>query len=180
MKCARAWVLGPVLPAVAGCALAVADPPKVEVVSVELQSLGLLDQTFNVALCITNPNSSELAFRLVRLAVDLAGTPLANSESEAPVRLSPQSSTLVPFAVATTIRNLGPQLLGVVRTGNLEYRMHGTVQLAGPLGLSLPFSRNGQLGLISAGRDLLADTAAPAGNACRTNSEPVALKPPRG
>ena len=173
MPCCRRLVLGPLLLAVASCALASADSPKVEVVEAELLGIGLLEQRFAVALCVTNPNASDLAFRRVRVALDLAGADLAESESQVAVRLPARSSTLVPFAVTTTIRNLGPQLLSVVRTGSLDYRMHGTVQLAGALPLSLPFSRSGHLSLVSAGRDLLADAAAPTGNACSTISEPV-------
>jgi len=173
MPCVRRLVLGPLLLAVASCALASAEPPKVEVVQAELRGVGLLKKTFTVALCVTNPNRVELAFRRVRVAVDLAGTPLAESESEVAVQLPGRSSTLVPFAVTTTVRNLGPQLLGVIRTGSLDYRMHGTVQLAGALPISLPFSHSGHLGLISAGQDLLADAAAPAGSNCGAISKPA-------
>ena len=45
-----------------------------------------------------------------------------------------RSSTLVPVAVAE--RNLGPQLLGVLRAGGVEYRPHGSVQLAGALAIT--------------------------------------------
>ena len=45
-------------------------------------------------------------------------------ERDAP---GPYSSTLVPFAVAVTERNLGLQLLGVLRMGGVDYRLHGTV-----------------------------------------------------
>lgn len=152
--------------ALAGCALATATPPGVEVARVELRGADPLNQSLGVALCVTNPNDTELAFGRVRVAVDVAGAPLADSVSEAPVRLPPRSSTLVPFAVSTTTRSLGPQLLAVVQSGRLDYRMHGTVQLDGALALSLPFSRSGTLDLLSAGGSLLADAAAPAGTRC--------------
>ena len=173
MPCVRRLVLGPLLVAAASSTLASADPPTVAVVQAELRGVGLLEQTFAVALCVTNPNGAEFAFQRVRIAVDLAGTPLAESKSEVAVRLPGRTSTLVPFAVTTTIRNLGPLLLSVIRIGSLDYRMHGTVQLAGALPLSLPFSRSGHLGLISAGRDLLADAAAPAGSNCGAIFKPV-------
>lgn len=148
-----------------GCVLATAAPPQVEVASVRLRDAGLLDQTLDVTLCVTNPNASELAFRRIRVAVEAAGSPLAEGASGAPVRLPPQSSVLVPFTVVSTVRNLGPQLLGVLGTGTVEYRVHGSITL-GTLGLAVPFSRSGRLGLLTAGRELLADAVAPTGLRC--------------
>lgn len=147
------------------CALAVAAP-EVEVAGVELRGLGLLDQALGVALCVSNPNDAELSFRRITVAVDVAGAPLAEGVSEAPVRLPPRSSTLVPFAVATTVRNFGPQLLGVVRSGGVDYRLRGRVQLDGALAVTLPFSRAGRLDLLAAGQGLMADAAAPSGTRC--------------
>ena len=139
----------------AGCALATATPPKVEVAAVELRSLGLLDHTLRVTLCVSNPNSTEFSFRKVTVALEVANAPLAESTSEAQVRLPPLSSVLVPFTVDTTVRNLGPQLWDVVRSGGVEYRVHGSVQLDGVLAISLPFSRVGRLDLLAAGARLL-------------------------
>lgn len=150
----------------AGCALAAATPPEVEVAAVELRGLGLLDQSLGVTLCVSNPGDAELAFRRVDVRVEVAGAPLAEASSEAPVRLPPRASVPVPFGVATTLRHLGPQLLGVARAGGVEYRLRGTVRLDGPLALALPFERRGRLDLAAAGRGLLADAAAPASSRC--------------
>ena len=168
---------------VAGCALATATPPEVEVAAVELRGLGLLDQTLGVTLCVSNPNDTELSFRRVTVALEVAGTPLAASVSDAPARLPPRSSVLVPFTVTTTVRNLGPQVLDVVRSGGVEYRLRGGVQLDGILAITLPFNRagrldlfgagvrlltlRGQLGLLATGTRLLADTAAAAASDTR-------------
>jgi len=148
-----------------GCTLATATPPQVEVADVQLRGIGLLNQTLGVTLCVTNPNASELAFRRIQVAVDAAGSPLAEGVSEAPVRLSPQSSTLVPFTIVSTVRHLGPQLLGVLSTGAVEYRVHGSITLDIP-GITLPFSRSGRFGLLAVGQRLLADAVAPADLRC--------------
>lgn len=152
VRCAAAMVLAAL---VTGCALATATPPGVEVAAVELRGLGVLDQALGVTLCVSNPNDTELSFRQVTVALEVAGTPLAESTSEVPVRLPPRSSVLVPFTVATTVRNLGPQLLDVVRTGGLDYRVRGRVQLDGALPITLPFSRGGRLDFVAAGVRLL-------------------------
>lgn len=61
------------------------------------------------------------------------------ASAEAPVRPPPQSSVLVPFTVASTMRNLGPQLFGVLGTGAVEHRVHGSITLD-TLGIAVPFS----------------------------------------
>ena len=158
-----AATLGTVTGAIAGCnlvTLASATPPSIEVQHVELRGVGFLDASLGMALCVTNPNSAELDFRRITMGVDVAGTPLGESASETEVRLPPHSSTVVPFAVTVTERNLGPQVLGVLRTGGVDYRLHGTVQLTGALSLTVPFSRSGRLDLLTAGQDVLADTTA--------------------
>ena len=142
-----------------GCALATATPPRVDVASVQLRAVGLLDQNLEVGLCAYNPNERELAFRLIRVAMDVAGAPLADGISETPVILPPRQSVLVPFAVGTTVRNLGPQLGATLASGAVQYRLHGTVQLTGTLGLTIPFSRSGRLDLLQAGQTLLTDPA---------------------
>lgn len=142
------------------CALVTATPPQVEVASVQLRGAGLLDQSLAVTLCVTNPNASELSFRRIAVGVSAEGSPLAEGVSDDPVRLPPGSSVLVPFTVVSTVRNLGPQLLGVISTGAVDYRLHGTVTL-NTLGITVPFSRSGRLDLLIAGPGMLADAAAP-------------------
>lgn len=139
--------------------------PQVQVAQVGLRDASLLDQSLAVALCITNPNGTALDFRRVWVMVDVSGALLADSESEVPVRLPPRSSTLVPFAVATTVRNLGLQLLGIARNGAVECRMHGTVQPDGAVLIALPFSGSGRLDAAAA-RGLLADAGTSAGARC--------------
>ena len=149
-----------------GCAVVTATPPQVEVQQVEVQQVGLLDLTLGVTLCVSNPNNSELDFRQVTAALDLAGAPLAAGVSATPVRLPPRSSTLVPFEVAATAGNLGQQLLGVLHSGGVDYRLHGEVQLDGALAVTLPFSHAGRFDLLNAGQSLLADAVAQGGTHC--------------
>lgn len=140
---------------VSGCALATASSLEVEVAAVELRGLGLLDQTLAVALCVSNPDDAALSFRRVAMALEIAGAPLVEGTSAAPVRLPPRSAMLVPFTVTTTVRNLGSQALDVLTSGGVEYRVRGRVQLDGGLALTLPFSRSGRLDLIAMGTRML-------------------------
>ncbi len=149
-----------------GCALGPANPPGVEVQDVRLTGIGGLQQLLAVTLCVTNPNDNEIAFRRVTADLDVAGAPLAAGVSDLSVRLPPHASTLVPFTVTTTVQNLGPQLLGIIQSGVVDYRVHGTVTLQN-FGLTLPYSRAGQLDPLSGGLSLAAAANDPAPSRCQ-------------
>ncbi len=135
--------------ALGGCALASDAPPSVAVVDVRLTGIGPTEQQLALTLCVTNPNDNEIAFRHVTADLDVSGTRLATGASDLAVRLPSKSSTLVPFAIVTTVQNLGLQLFGIVRDGGIDYRVHGTVTLTGLVGLTLPYSRSGHLDPLS-------------------------------
>ncbi len=175
----RPRILGParlaaILSALGGCAVASGKPPSVDVLSVRLVGVGLTEQQLSTVLCVSNPDEHELAFRRVTVTLDVSGAPLAEGVSDAAVKLPPLSSTAVPFTVVTTVRSLGPQLLGILQSGRIDYRVHGTVSLQGWLGLTLPFSRSGHLDLLTGGLDLASAASDPAPRSC---AEPAAALP---
>ena len=139
---------------ISGCALMNDTPPSVDVTDIRLIGLGLTEQRLAMTLCVTNPNINQIAFRRVTADLDVSGAPLATGASDLSVVLPPRSSTAVPFTVVTTVRNIGPQLLGVFRTGSVDSRVHGTVTFQGALGLTLPYSRSGGLDPLAGGLDL--------------------------
>lgn len=151
-----------------GCALITATPPQIEVVQVQVRAGDILHQALDLSLCVTNPNDTELTFRRVRVGLDIAGAPLADGETIVPVRLPPRAATLVPVSVVTTTTSIGTGLAQLLQTGGIDYRVRGSVQLEGPVGLTLPFSRRGRLDVLSAATMALADNAASRGTACGT------------
>ena len=162
--------------AVFGCALATDTPPSVDVMAVRLVGIALTgQQQLAVTLCVTNRNSNEIAFQRVTADLDVSGAPLAAGSSDLALRLPPQASTVVPFTVVTTVNNLGLQLLGILRTGRVDYRVHGTVTFRGALGITLPYSRSGRLDPLAGGLDLASAATDPMPSRC---SAPVA-PPPR-
>lgn len=142
----------------AGCTLITSTPPTVGVLDVQLTGLGVTEQRVSTTLWVTNPNSNALLFKRVSVALDVSGEPFAAGTSDLPVILPPQSLVAIPFTVATTVQNLGSQLLGVLRSGSVDHRVHGTVTLQGGLGLVLPFSRSGRVDPLT-GSIALADAA---------------------
>ena len=155
-----------------GCALTAANPPSIDVLSVDLVGVGLTEQQLAVTLCVTNPNASDLTFRRVSADLDVSGSPLATGVSDLAVRLPALSSAVVPFTVVTTVQNLGPQLLGVLRTGSVDYRIHGMVTLQGGLPLTLPYSRSGELDPLATGLGLAAHAASSAPSPCAALTQP--------
>ena len=151
---------------IAGCALATATPPSVEVLAVRLTGIGLPDQQLALTLCVTNPNAGALVFRRVTTDLDVSGLPLATAASDAPVQLPGLSSTIVPFSMTATVQSLGPQLLGIVRSGGVEYRVHGTIALQGMLGIELPYARSGRLDLLTGSLALASALSDPAPSRC--------------
>ena len=151
---------------VSGCALATSTPPSVDVLDVQLTGIGLTDQQLAITLCVTNLNRSTIAFRQVTAEFDVSGSPLAAGSSDLPVQLPPLSSTVVPFTVVATVQNLGPQLLGVFRTGGIDYRVHGFVSLFGAFALTVPYSRSGHLDLLAGGLKLASAAADPTPSRC--------------
>lgn len=142
------------------CAVLTATPPSVDIADVRLDGIGLPDQRLGVLLCVTNPNRTALDFSRVTTTLDIAGAPLADAVSDTPVHLPPLASVTVPFTVVATIRNLGPQLPGIVQSGQIDYRLHGTVSLVSPA-FTLPYSRSGHLDPVLGGLRLAAANRTP-------------------
>ena len=130
----------------------------------------MIEQTLAVELCVSNPNDEALNFRSVTAGVEVSHTPLAEGISEAAVLLPAHSSTVVPFEVTTTLRNLEPQLLGVLQTGGVDYRIHGRVELTGSLGITVPYSHRGRLDLMSAVQNALIDPVTSQQTQCGSES----------
>ena len=149
--------------AAAGCTLLADSPPSVEVMSVELLAQNGMDGQFGVTLCVANPNGNEIVFDKLNAELDVAGAPLAAGTTNLAVRLPPRSFTAVPVTVVATAANLGPQLLGIVHAGRIDYRIRGGISLQTPLAVTLPFSRTGHLDPAMGGLRL---AAAPAPSHC--------------
>ncbi|MGI4794690.1 MAG: LEA type 2 family protein [Janthinobacterium lividum] len=126
-----------------GCAAV--QPPQVDVLQARLSSVGLLDQQLQVQLCISNPNSRELAFSRVTFNVDVGGERLASGVNDSPVTLPPMQSVSLPFSVATTTRNLGAQLGSIFSSAAIPYSVSGHIVLRDFSLIGIPYSVSGRV-----------------------------------
>lgn len=125
--------------------------PTVAVADVHLTEVRFPDQLLAVTLCVTNPNGTALDSRHVTAILDVAGSEFLSGATDVPIRLAPHSSTLVPFTVSTAVATLGPQLLAVGRSGEIAYRLHGTVAIDELGKLALPYDKSGRLDALTFG-----------------------------
>ncbi len=156
----------------AACAAANITPPQVAVDDVRLIGIGVEQSRFAVSLCVTNPNPSALSFRHVTSTIDVAGSPLASGASDEAVVLPAMASTEVPFTFAVTPDHLDNQVMSILRSGQIQYRVHGTVTIAGLLGIPIPYSRAGQMDLLSTGLQLAATDRTVVSSACMAHPAP--------
>ena len=152
--------------ALAGCSVITQSPPQIDVADVVLTNIGLLNQSFLVTLCVTNPNPTSIAFHRVTFRIAVADAPLADGVTESDVAIPALASVLMPVAVQTTIRNLPRQLLSTLTTGSVAYRVSGVAQLTS-LPFGVPFSGGGQFSLLQAGEAYAETAASSAATRCR-------------
>ena len=169
--CVRVCLLGMVT-ALDGCASPLVQPT-VTVLQGHLVAAGLLDQPLQMVLCISNPNDREIALSKVNFQIQLANDVLAKGNSETPLLLPPRGAVPVPFAVETTLRNLGSPLAAIVARGSIDYVVSGSVVLRDFSLIGIPYSISGHVTAASvAGELLVMQASAPAPPAC---SEPRRL-----
>ena len=149
-----------------GCASTVV-PPTVTVLQGRLVGAGLLDQQLQIMLCISNPNDREIALSHVGFQIQLEDDVLARGRSETPLLLPPHGSIPVPFAVDTTLRNLGSPLEAIVTRGAVDYVVSGSVVLRDFSLIGIPYSIRGHVTAAMVAGDLLEmQASAPAPSAC--------------
>ncbi len=159
---------------VGGCASSVV-PPTVTVLQGRLVGAGLLDQQLQMVLCISNPNDREIALSHVGFQFQLEDDVLAKGKSEAPLLLPPHGSIPVPFAVDTTLRNLGSPLETIVTRGSVDYVVSESVVLRDFSLIGIPYSIRGHVTPAAVAGDLLEmQASAPAPSACSGQVVPSA------
>lgn len=139
-----------VLLALAGCSALPfnALAPKVSVADVEIKSIGLFEQRFDVGLRIGNPNDFDLAIEALDFDLEVNGRPLAKGLSRVSTTIPALSSTVLRVDAVMASKNLIEQIRTLppdtLKEG-VPYRIQGRVKTDKSSGW-LPFDRSGVYG----------------------------------
>ncbi len=106
-------------------------PPQVSVAAVEVKSVGVFEQRFEIMLRVTNPNAFELTIEALEFDLDVNGQPFASGLSPLPTRLVANSETDLRIEAVTRSDDLIRQLRAfapdLLKQG-LPYRIRGRVK----------------------------------------------------
>lgn len=133
-----------------GCALFF-KPPAVEIVGVEVLSLGLSSGTAEVSLDVTNDQSRQMEIRGFLYEVDVRGpgedggwTALAEGFLDRRLSLPGRETVRVKVPVPFKYDALGEAVMSLLSSGEVPYRLRGEVWVGGSAaGLQIPFRHQG-------------------------------------
>lgn len=108
-----------------------ARPPKVSVAEVDIKSLGIFEQRFDVGLRVGNPNDFDLRIEGLEFDLEVNGHAFATGLARTSALIPALSSTVIRVDAVTQSRNLVRQIktlpAGALRTG-VPYRISGRVK----------------------------------------------------
>lgn len=108
-----------------------ARPPKVSVAEVDIKSLGMFEQRFDVGLRVGNPNDFDLRIEGLEFDLEVNGHAFATGLARTSALLPALSSTVMRVDAVTQSRDLIRQIktlpAGALRTG-VPYRISGRVK----------------------------------------------------
>lgn len=105
--------------------------PKVSLADVDIKSLGLFEQRFDVGLRVNNPNDFDLKIEALEFELELNGRPFANGVSHAATLIQAASSTVLRVDAITQSKNLIQQIKTLpseMLKNGVPYRITGRVK----------------------------------------------------
>ncbi len=124
------------------------QPPRITVADIDIQSLGLFEQHFDVNLRVTNPNDFELAIEGLEFELQVNGHPFAKALSKNPAQIPALTSTLMRVDAVTQSIDLLQQFKLVppeTLKAGIPYRIKGRIKID-KVFTWLPFEQNGVYG----------------------------------
>lgn len=109
-----------------------ARPPRVSVAEVDLKSLGMFEQRFDVGLRLRNPNDFDLKIEAIDFELEVNERPFATGLTRTSALVPAISSTIVRVEAVTESRNLMRQfrtLPGEMLRKGVPYRIKGRVKI---------------------------------------------------
>lgn len=124
------------------------EPPRVQLLGLQLQAAQLLEQRYLVQIRIQNPNEFDLDISGIDFSVDINDRLMAQGVSDHPVSVPGFGDAITELAVSSSILALVQQM-GDGRD-EVKYRVYGRVKLKG-LPIPVSFETQGDLNHIVKG-----------------------------
>ena len=152
MRSARILLLVLSVTLLAGCATFRPDPPEVRLADLSIDRIGLFEQRYRLGLRMRNPNDRELDVESLRFDLILAGRAFADGVSTEGFSLPAGGEERVEVVVRSDLGSVLDLLSDWVEGDRaLPYRLSGTARLADWGGITVAFSRDGELELPPSG-----------------------------
>lgn len=122
--------------------------PKVSVADVDLKSLGLFEQRFDVGLRVNNPNDFDLKIEALDFELELNGRAFAKGLTRVTTLVPAASSSVMRVDAVTQSDNLIQQIKALppgLLKGNVPYRITGRVK-TDKSSRWFPFEQTGTVG----------------------------------
>lgn len=122
------------------------ESPRVSLVSIQPQKMGVLEQRFGLQLRILNPNDTAIPVEGLSYVVEINNREFAYGASRQAVDIPAFGEALLDVEVVSNLLNVVQQLQALnAETGSsLRYRLSGKIGLANSV-TSLPFDYSGVL-----------------------------------
>lgn len=125
-----------------------AQVPKVSVAEVNLKSLGLFEQRFDVSLRVNNPNDFDIKIEALDFELEVNGRAFAKGLARATMLIPALSSERLHVEAVTQSQNLLQQIKTLppeTLQEGVPYRIRGRIKTDGSSGW-LPFDHSGVYG----------------------------------
>ena len=122
--------------------------PRVSVAEIDVKSLGLFEQRFDVGLRISNPNDFDLKIEALDFELEVNGRPFARGLARVPTLIAATSGTLLRVDAVVQSKHLIQQIKTLPPESlkhGLPYRIKGRVKTDRSASW-LPFDRAGVVG----------------------------------
>jgi LEA14-like dessication related protein len=122
------------------------DAPRVSLVSIQPQDMGVLEQRFALQLRILNPNDVAIPVNGLSYAIEINDREFAYGVSQQAVEIPAFGEALLDVEVVSNLLNVMQQLQALhgETRDSLAYRLKGKINLANTAA-SLPFDYSGEL-----------------------------------
>ena len=142
----RFLLVGGAAASLAACANLRLDPLDVRLVDLApMDGGGLFEQRLALTLALSNPNPSDVSLTGLRVVLDVNGETLARGQTGDGVVVPRLGEARLVVPASVSMLDLLPGFMAMTRRDGLDYRLSGTVFVAGLGGGSLPFTREGRL-----------------------------------